>query len=128
MHRYLALLLLFGVVMVEAQTPLATVTGLVTDPSGSAVANATITLTNKETAVKLTAKSNETGAYSLPNLPPGTYSLTAEASGFQKIEVEEFPLLAFRTLRQDLKFAVAGVATDVTVTASSSTVIQLDTP
>jgi len=104
------------------------VTGLATDPSGSAIANATVTLTNRDTGVKLTAKTNQAGAYSIPNLPPGTYSLAAEATGFSKIEVEAFPLLAFRTVREDLKFQVAGLATGVTVTASSSTVIQVDTP
>jgi hypothetical protein len=128
MNRYLALIFILGVSLIQAQTPLGTVTGLATDPSGSAIANATIELTNKGTGVKLTTKSNGSGAYSLPNLAPGTYSLSAEAPGFKKIEVEDFPLLAFRTARQDLKFAVAGVASDVTVEASSSTVIQVDTP
>ena len=128
MHRYLALSVILGVFVIQAQTPLATVTGLATDPSGSAIVNAAIALTNKGTGVKLTTKTNEAGAYSLPNLPPGAYSLIAEAAGFKKIEVEEFALSAFRTLRQDLKFEVAGVASDVTVTASSSTVIQVDTP
>src|ERR1700722_1697568 len=124
MNRYLALILILGVSLIQAQTPLGTVTGLATDPSGSAIGNATITLSNKGTGVKLTTNSNGSGAYSLPNLAPGTYSLTAEAPGFKKIEVADFNLLAFRTLRQDLKFEVAGVATDVTVEASSSTVIQ----
>ena len=128
MIRTLALLCALGIVSAHAQTPLATVTGLSTDPSGSAVSGATVTLTNKGTAVTLTSKSNDAGAYSFPNLPPGTYSLTADAPGFRKIEVEQFPVGAFRTVRQDLKFEVAGVAADVTVTASSSSVIQLDTP
>lgn len=128
MLRILAFLLAFGVLVSWAQTPLATVTGLATDPSGSAVVGASITLTNKDTGVTLSSKSNQAGAYSFPNLPPGSYSLTAEASGFKKIEVEPFALGAFRTLRQDLKFEVAAVATDVTVTAGSATVIQLDTP
>src|SRR5260370_20831767 len=111
-----------------AQTPLATVTGLATDPAGAAVTSVAITLTNKDTGVQRTAKTNESGAYSLPNLPPGSYSLAAEASGFRKIQIEAFALEAFRTLRQDLKFEVASAATEITVTESSSTVIQTETP
>ncbi len=128
MFRSLALLLLLVAVTGQAQTPLATITGLTTDPSGSAVAGATLALTNQDTGVKLSSKSNAAGAYSFPNLPTGAYTLTAEAPGFRKIEVESFNLRAFQTLRQDLKFEVAGVATDVTVTAGVATVIQLDTP
>ena len=90
-------ILLVGVV--SAQTPLSTVTGLATDPAGAAVTTASITLTNKNTGVARAAHTNEAGAYSFPNLPPGDYRLTAEAVGFKKIEIDAFPLDAFRTLR-----------------------------
>src|SRR5882762_10305002 len=94
MYR-LALFTIFLVSIAFAQTPLATVTGLATDPSGSAVTSATITLTNKDTGVQRTATTNQTGAYSFPNLPPGVYSLAAEAAGFKKIQVDAFALEAF---------------------------------
>src|SRR6267142_1553481 len=112
----LALLAILLISIALAQTPLATVTGLATDPSGSAVTSATIALTNKDTGVQRTATTNQTGAYSFPNLPPGAYSLSAEAAGFKKIQVDTFALEAFRTLRQDLKFEVASAATEITVT------------
>jgi hypothetical protein len=128
MNRYLPFCVVLGVFSVHAQTPLATVTGLATDPSGSSVANAAVTLANKDTGARLSSKTNDAGAFSFPNLPPGPYTLTAEAVGFKKIEVAPFTLGAFRTLRQDLKFEVAGVASDVTVTDSTATAIQLDTP
>ena len=126
MNRILALFLLAAGAF--AQTPLATVTGLATDPAGAAVTSVTITLINKDTGVQRTARTNESGAYSLPNLPPGAYSLAAEAPGFRKIQIDAFALEAFRTLRQDLKFEVASAATEITVTESSSTVIQTETP
>ncbi len=119
-------ILLVGVV--SAQTPLSTVTGLVTDPAGAAVSTASITLTNKNTGVARAARTNEAGAYSFPNLPPGDYQLTAEAAGFKKIEIEAFTLDAFRTLREDLKFQLAAAATEVSVQESATTVIQTDTP
>src|SRR5882762_3220089 len=94
MHRLARFAILLSSIAF-AQTPLATVTGLSTDPSGSAVTSATITLTNKDTGVQRTAKTNQTGAYSFPNLPPGVYSLAAEAAGFKKIQVDAFALEAF---------------------------------
>src|SRR5215472_7890799 len=127
MLRPLCLLLALGICAL-AQTPLATVTGLATDPSGSAIVSSSIALTNNDTGVKLSTKSNESGAWSFPNLAPGSYSLTAEAAGFSKINVEPFALGAFQTLRKDLHFQVASVATDVTISAGPATVIQVDTP
>ena len=85
MYRSLASLLLVCSAAF-CQTPLATVTGLATDASGAAVAAAKITLTNKDTGVTQTSSTNDSGAYSFPNLPPGVYSLAAEAAGFQKIQ------------------------------------------
>src|SRR6267143_5385084 len=99
MHRLALFSVLLGSIAL-AQTPLATVTGLATDPSGSAVTSATITLANKDTGVQRTAKVNESGAYSFPNLPPGAYSLAAEAPGFKKLQVDSFALEAFSTLPQ----------------------------
>src|ERR1051325_2083003 len=128
MLRTLVSILFLGIFAVDAQTPLGTVTGLAMDPSGSSISGATVTLTNRGTGAKLSSKSNDAGAYSFPDLPPGTYSLRADANGFKSIEIEPFALGAFRTVRQDLKFEVAAVASDVTVTAGSPTVIQVDTP
>ena len=128
MNRSLALLAFCFGISAYAQSPLATVTGLASDSSGAVVVTANVTLVNQDTGVQRSAKTNEAGVYTFPNVPPGNYSLTAQAAGFKKIEVEAFPLEAFRTLRQDLKFEVAALPTEVTVAESSSTVIQVDTP
>src|SRR5437763_3644279 len=84
----------------SAQTPLGTVTGLATDASGAAMAKVSVTLSNQQTGVKRTTGTNESGAYSFPNLPPGSYKLTGEAKGFRALETEAFPVDAFRTVRQ----------------------------
>jgi hypothetical protein len=111
-----------------AQTPLGTVTGLATDASGAGMPGVSVTLTNPQTGVKKTATTNESGVYAFPNLPPGPYKLTGEAKGFRALETEAFPVDAFRTLRQDLKFEIAGAATEVTVTDTVSPAIQVETP
>ncbi|HXF27127.1 MAG TPA: carboxypeptidase-like regulatory domain-containing protein, partial [Bryobacteraceae bacterium] len=56
--------------------------GTVADASGAAVPNATVTATNGATNVKYTATSSGRGEYRISNLPPGTYTLSASASGF----------------------------------------------
>src|ERR1700704_4624438 len=97
MNRQAALLILLATASF-AQTPLATVTGLATDPAGAAVTGATITLANQGAGFDRTGRTNDAGAYSFPNLPPGRYSLSAAAPGFKKIQVDAFTLDAFRTL------------------------------
>jgi hypothetical protein len=111
-----------------AQTPLGTVTGLASDASGASVPGVSITLTNQQTGVKRSTVSNESGVYSFPNLQPGAYKLSAEAKGFRTLETEVFPVDAFRTVRQDLKFQVASGSTEVTVTDTVSPAIQIESP
>src|SRR5215469_15201810 len=60
-------------------------TGIVTDPSGAAIANATVTATNQGTGLSVSATSNQGGAYTAKELPVGTYKLSAEAPGFKTV-------------------------------------------
>src|SRR5581483_9247321 len=85
----------------HAQTPLGAVTGLATDPSGAAVPGAAIRLTNDATGVKRESSTNGAGAYSFPDLPPGSYRLNADAKGFRAIETRSFAIEAHRSVRQD---------------------------
>jgi len=60
--------------------------GTVTDPSGAVLTNAAVTATNLATGARQTAQTSSTGAYRFPLLQPGTYKLSASASGFQGVE------------------------------------------
>ena len=111
-----------------AQSPLGTVTGLATDPSGAPVPDATVTLSGADTGLKREARTNSTGLYLFPNVAPGQYTLAAEARGFQRISVAAFPLDAYKTVRHDLRFALETATAEVTVTAEASTAIQVDAP
>ena len=62
------------------------VTGTVTDPSGAAVPNAAITLTNVDTNASQTATTNGEGTYRFAFVPPGAYKIAVSASGFQTQE------------------------------------------
>ncbi len=58
-------------------------TGVVTDPSGAAIANAKVTVTNPSTNFSVTTTTNQSGSYSAKELPIGTYKVTVEAPGFK---------------------------------------------
>lgn len=60
--------------------------GMVTDPTGAVLTNATVTLTNAATGAKQTTQTSSSGAYRFPLLPPGTYKVSASASGFQAVD------------------------------------------
>ncbi len=111
-----------------AQSPLGTVTGLAADPSGAPVPAASIALRNELTGVKSETQTNQAGFYTFANLPPGTYKLTAEAKGFRPIETGAFPVAAYRTVRQDLRFELQAATAEVTVSESVSPVIQVESP
>jgi hypothetical protein len=70
------------------QSTAGSVDGIVTDQSGAALPNATVTVTNESTgAVRLVA-SSEAGVYSSPNLPPGNYRATITAAKFAALNTE----------------------------------------
>jgi hypothetical protein len=64
------------------------VTGVVTDPSGSIILGATVTVINSQTNVARTTTTNSAGNYAFPALQPGVYNVKAEMQGFQ-VEVRE---------------------------------------
>lgn len=77
------LLLALGAVPLLGQFN-ASIQGVVQDPSGAVVPNATLTLLNTETQVSSTAKSDDQGNYRFISLAPGPYRITAEVPGFNK--------------------------------------------
>jgi hypothetical protein len=86
------LVLLVGVlclsVRLDAQAT-ATVTGVVSDPSGSVLVEATVVLTNPSTGTEYAATTNSAGSYRITNLPPGPgYTLVVSRGGFSTYKVE----------------------------------------
>ena len=70
----------------RAQTPTGEISGVVVDPSGSAVPGVTITLTSAATNAVREVQTNSAGLYVIPAIPPGRYVLKAQISGFRAIE------------------------------------------
>src|SRR5207249_8071001 len=79
-HILLLCMLVFGTAA-QAFGQDATIVGTVTDPSGSVIANAKITVTNVETSLTRSITTNESGQYVLPDLHIGHYNVKAEAAG-----------------------------------------------
>src|SRR4026209_513200 len=80
------LLFLALAIPVRGQTPSGEISGTVVDASGLSVPGVTITLSNVATNVVRTVQTNESGLYVITAIPPGTYDMKAELSGFGTVE------------------------------------------
>jgi hypothetical protein len=116
----LALLLsLFLPSLSMAQIDTGGITGTVLDPTGAALPAVKITLTNVDTNVSTSTMSTATGTYSFGGVLPGTYTIEAEASGFQNYIVRDVDVHLQQVLTVDLHPAKGNVQQNVTVTAAA---------
>jgi hypothetical protein len=97
-----------------------TIVGTVTDATGGVVAGATITLTEVNTKIVHTGQTNASGTYSFPDLPPGTYDVSAEMAGFKKVTKTGTVLEANNSPRVDLQLQTGDVSQSVEVTANGA--------
>jgi len=79
------LVLIILVAGMLAQDFRATLTGLVTDPSGAIIPGATVKATNTSTNASKDAKTTELGVFTIPYLDPGVYNVEVSATGFQTV-------------------------------------------
>jgi hypothetical protein len=95
------------------------ITGEVHDSSGAAIVHGAVTLTNQATGAIRRATTNEAGAYTLPSLPPGVYSVKTEVQGFQTAERKDIELQVQQTARIDFSLQVGEVTQTVEVTGGA---------
>ncbi len=119
-----ALLILFGLWVLSSQVALAqeasaTVNGVVSDPSGAAIPNAQVTLTNVNTSVSRITRTNGDGAYAFVNVVPGVYRVQASASGFTGVTQTAVTLEVNQTATFDFHLKVGETQTSVTVEAAA---------
>src|SRR3977135_4217672 len=91
---------------VYAQLSAGSVTGIVRDASGSAIADASVTLRNVDTTIERKTVSNDAGNYVFLNLGPGKYALEATAPGFATKRIAEFILAVNQTASIDVSLQV----------------------
>ena len=102
-----------------AQTTFATITGLITDPNGAVIPGASVVVTNTDTNYRYSARSNDTGYYSIAQLLEGVYDLSAEAPGFARFE-RGIRIANQEVRRIDIRFDLASVQTAVEVNGGAS--------
>ncbi len=106
-----------------AQAGNAAVTGTVEDPSKALIPGVMISATDVATGVVTTAITNESGAYNIPSLLPGTYKLTAELPGFRGVTFNNVALSTNETKRFNFTLEVASQATNVDVTIDATALL-----
>ena len=112
--------------LVWGQSATTSLRGTVTDPKGAVIGGATVTLSNPQTGYSRTAKTDGQGAYQFLELPPATYSLSAEAPGFAKLKQTNVTLMVSSPATVNLAMQVAGGQTVIEVTGSAPLVNTTD--
>src|SRR5688572_24511229 len=118
------LLLLISSVFVAASSPAfaqqrGAISGKVLDPDGLVLPGATVLVTHTGTGFTREVITVDTGAYSVPNLEPGTYDVTVTMAGFGGAGRTGLVLAPGAAITLELKLAVAGVRENVVVTGES---------
>jgi hypothetical protein len=113
--RWVAFAFLVASVIYGQSAPTTTLSGTVADPSGSLIPSAAIELTNTATRWTRDATTDPQGHFLFSLVPPGPYDLQVTASGFTVLRQQGLKLDADVPLNLELKLAVAGSATTITI-------------
>jgi hypothetical protein len=103
----------------------ASITGTVTDPTGAAIPNAQVTVSNPVQGFKRTGPTNGSGDYLFSALPIGSYDISVAAKGFKRYEARSVVLRVAEKARVDVTLQVGAENTEVTV--EGTTVAQVET-
>jgi hypothetical protein len=104
------------VILSQGETTSAII-GQVSDASGAAVPNATVTVTNKETGLRRSARTDDSGRFNFPQLKPGAYSVKVEAEGFEP--QQNYAVSSALGQKQTLDFRLKIAQSNQTVEISS---------
>jgi hypothetical protein len=101
--------------------------GTVTDPSGAAVSDAKVTVTNQATNLSVTTTTNGAGLYTVKELPIGTYKINVEAQGFKTFSDAGVVLNAGQIAKVDAKLQL-GQTREVVEVTGQEVAVQTDDP
>jgi hypothetical protein len=111
----LLILLFSATVPLLAQQAAGSITGTVTDPSGSAVPSASVTARDVNQNTTWRTRTDAAGVYDFPQIPVGTIAVHVEAAGFATQERTPFALVVNQVARVDFALSVGKVSTTVQV-------------
>jgi hypothetical protein len=102
-----------------AQAVYGSILGTITDPSGAAVGNAKVTVTDQRKGTSDTTTTNDSGNYSVTHLIPDTYAVHVEGSGFKSLEFKDVIVNADASSNVNGQFQVGSASEQVEVTAEA---------
>lgn len=118
------LMLAIGV-QAQSQATTGNIEGRVLDPKEAAVPGVTLTATNQQTGLERTATTNDEGVFVINFLPPGPYTVRANATGFSQTEVKDVIVTVGAKAPLDVTLSVGGASGAVTV-SSEAPVIEMN--
>jgi carboxypeptidase family protein len=125
LFRVVALLFVVGV-SGELLAQTGSIGGVVSDPSGALVGSATVTVTNKGTNATRTTTTTASGVYSIPNLPPGPYSIAVEKQGFKSTRFDNVELTVAQALVVNAQLTLGSLQETVEVNGESVAPIETE--
>jgi Carboxypeptidase regulatory-like domain len=108
-----------------AQLDRGTISGILTDPTGSAISGANITVTNTAMGTQSSTLTTSAGVYTIPELPAGQYSVTVKVPGFRELIRNGITVSVGETASVDLQLAV-GQATETITVTENAPLLQTD--
>ena len=114
-----ALLACCSAIALRAQTGTATISGLVTDPSGGLVVKAELELKSVERGSVTAATSNDAGIYVFTGIQPGQYQITVRKPGFKQVDFLGLVLNTQDHVQQNFRLQLGSVSESVTVTSDT---------
>jgi hypothetical protein len=117
-----AVTILLTAIPAESQEQRGSIVGTARDNTGAVLPGVTVTATSPAMIQPMVIVTGAQGAYRLPNLPPGMYTVTYELPGFQTLIREEIRVTLRVTLTIDVELAIAGVEETLTITGESPVV------
>ena len=111
---------LLTIAPLHSQTTFASITGIVTDSTGSVVPSAQVVATNVETNIAVQAASNESGNYTIAQLQLGSYTVRVNAPGFKGFVATNVTLASRDIRRVDVSLEVGTVDSSIQVTAEAA--------
>lgn len=116
-----------GGLWAPAQTTVGGIRGMILDPTGAVVPGVVVVARNIAANLEYRALSSSEGIYQIPRIPPGKYVVTAESQGFRKAEYTDADVEIGTDTVVDIRLEVGALTESVTVDASRTSLVQLDT-